>query len=246
MFRASRLGFCGIRMSACSGPTTGCSRRWLTAGAARCSLAAWRSTRSRPVPGSSGGGRRAGPWHAPPARCGLSKRRGDRRHCGTDPARGRCGRRGLRGPGLPLVRQRTRVDGDRTSPATGRGARGDLERGKRISRPAHHGCRRASRPHLASRLRVPARHDEWRLGATPGTCPSPKRPSTRSAKHGWRILRPSTHKAWSPTSAPWAGSQTFQTRRQPLVDAMRSHLTAAEYVLPWQTRVQWARLSTPT
>lgn len=34
--------------------------------------------------------------------------------------------------------------------------------------------------------------------------------------------------------------------RQPLVDAMRSHLTAAEYVLPWQTRVQWTRLSAPT
>ncbi|WP_109505688.1 class I SAM-dependent methyltransferase [Nocardioides speluncae] len=33
--------------------------------------------------------------------------------------------------------------------------------------------------------------------------------------------------------------------RQPLVDAMRSHLTAAEYVLPWQTRVQWTRLSAP-
>ena len=35
-------------------------------------------------------------------------------------------------------------------------------------------------------------------------------------------------------------------RRQPLVDAMTSHLTAAEYVLPWQTRVQWTRLSPPT
>lgn len=34
--------------------------------------------------------------------------------------------------------------------------------------------------------------------------------------------------------------------RQPLVHAMRSRLTAAEYVLPWQTRVQWTRLSTPT
>lgn len=33
--------------------------------------------------------------------------------------------------------------------------------------------------------------------------------------------------------------------RQPLVDAMRSNLTAAEYVLPWQTRVQWTRLSAP-
>lgn len=26
--------------------------------------------------------------------------------------------------------------------------------------------------------------------------------------------------------------------RQPLIDTMRSHLTAAKYVLPWQTRVQ--------
>lgn len=34
--------------------------------------------------------------------------------------------------------------------------------------------------------------------------------------------------------------------RRPLVDAMRSHVTAAEYVLPWQTRVQWTRLSAPT
>lgn len=34
--------------------------------------------------------------------------------------------------------------------------------------------------------------------------------------------------------------------RQPLVDAMRSRLSAAEYVLPWQTRVQWTRLSAPT
>lgn len=33
--------------------------------------------------------------------------------------------------------------------------------------------------------------------------------------------------------------------RQPLVDAMRSHLTAAAYVLPWQTRVHWTRLSAP-
>jgi SAM-dependent methyltransferase len=30
-------------------------------------------------------------------------------------------------------------------------------------------------------------------------------------------------------------------KRQPLVDAMTSHLTAGEYVLPWQTRLQWAR-----
>jgi SAM-dependent methyltransferase len=34
--------------------------------------------------------------------------------------------------------------------------------------------------------------------------------------------------------------------RQPLVDAMRSHLTAVEYVLPWQTRVQWTRLNAST
>jgi SAM-dependent methyltransferase len=33
--------------------------------------------------------------------------------------------------------------------------------------------------------------------------------------------------------------------RQPLVDAMRSHLTATEYLLPWQTRVQWTRLNKP-
>lgn len=33
--------------------------------------------------------------------------------------------------------------------------------------------------------------------------------------------------------------------RLPLVDAMSSHLTAAEYVLPWQTRVQWTRLRAP-
>ena len=50
VFRASCRGFCGIRMSACSGPMTGCSRRCSMAGAARCSPAAWRSTRSRPVP----------------------------------------------------------------------------------------------------------------------------------------------------------------------------------------------------
>lgn len=35
-------------------------------------------------------------------------------------------------------------------------------------------------------------------------------------------------------------------QRKPLVDAMRSRLTAAEYVLPWQTRVQWTRLRAPT
>ena len=35
-------------------------------------------------------------------------------------------------------------------------------------------------------------------------------------------------------------------KRKPLVDAMRSHLTADEYVLPWQTRVEWTRLSAPT
>jgi SAM-dependent methyltransferase len=35
-------------------------------------------------------------------------------------------------------------------------------------------------------------------------------------------------------------------KRHPLVDAMTSRLTAAEYVLPWQTRVQWTRLSPPT
>jgi SAM-dependent methyltransferase len=34
--------------------------------------------------------------------------------------------------------------------------------------------------------------------------------------------------------------------RQPLVDAMRSHFTAAEYVLPWQARVQWTRLNAST
>ena len=33
--------------------------------------------------------------------------------------------------------------------------------------------------------------------------------------------------------------------RQPPVDAMRSRVTAAEYVLPWQTRVHWTRLSAP-
>lgn len=31
--------------------------------------------------------------------------------------------------------------------------------------------------------------------------------------------------------------------RHPLVDAIRAQLTAAEYVLPWQTRVQWTQLS---
>jgi SAM-dependent methyltransferase len=36
-----------------------------------------------------------------------------------------------------------------------------------------------------------------------------------------------------------------EERRQPLVDAIRSHLTPAEYVLPWQTRVQWTLLSAP-
>jgi SAM-dependent methyltransferase len=35
-------------------------------------------------------------------------------------------------------------------------------------------------------------------------------------------------------------------KRQPLVDAMTSQLTAAQYVLPWQTRVQWTRLNPPT
>ncbi|MDX6259706.1 MAG: hypothetical protein QOH84_1394, partial [Kribbellaceae bacterium] len=34
-------------------------------------------------------------------------------------------------------------------------------------------------------------------------------------------------------------------KRQPLIDAMTSHLTAAKYVLPWQTRVQWTRLKPP-
>jgi SAM-dependent methyltransferase len=35
-------------------------------------------------------------------------------------------------------------------------------------------------------------------------------------------------------------------KRQPLVEAMTSHLTAAKYVLPWQTRVHWTRLSPAT
>jgi SAM-dependent methyltransferase len=35
-------------------------------------------------------------------------------------------------------------------------------------------------------------------------------------------------------------------KRQPLVDAIRAQLTAAEYVLPWQTRVQWTQLSAPS
>jgi hypothetical protein len=31
-------------------------------------------------------------------------------------------------------------------------------------------------------------------------------------------------------------------RRIPLLDEVRSLLTASEYVLPWETRVDWARL----
>ncbi|MFI5713153.1 class I SAM-dependent methyltransferase [Kribbella sp. NPDC051620] len=42
-------------------------------------------------------------------------------------------------------------------------------------------------------------------------------------------------------SMGWIANLPDEERR-PLVDAIRSHLTAAEYVLPWQTRVQWTRL----
>lgn len=42
-------------------------------------------------------------------------------------------------------------------------------------------------------------------------------------------------------SMGWVGSLPDE-KWQPLVDAMTSHLSASEYVLPWQTRVQWTRL----
>ncbi|MEV6285942.1 class I SAM-dependent methyltransferase [Kribbella sp. NPDC051770] len=35
-------------------------------------------------------------------------------------------------------------------------------------------------------------------------------------------------------------------QRLPLIDALTAQLTAEAYVLPWQTRVQWTRLSSPS
>jgi SAM-dependent methyltransferase len=46
-------------------------------------------------------------------------------------------------------------------------------------------------------------------------------------------------------SMGWVATLPDEERR-PLVDAMRAQLTAAEYVLPWQTRVQWTQLSAPS
>lgn len=45
-------------------------------------------------------------------------------------------------------------------------------------------------------------------------------------------------------SMGWVATVPGEDRQQ-LLDKMRSQLTATEYVLPWQTRVQWTRLRAP-
>lgn len=46
-------------------------------------------------------------------------------------------------------------------------------------------------------------------------------------------------------SMGWVANLPKEERQQ-LVDGMRAHLNATEYLLPWQTRVQWTRLSAQT
>ena len=45
-------------------------------------------------------------------------------------------------------------------------------------------------------------------------------------------------------SMGWVANQPEEDRQQ-LLDGVRSRLTATEYLLPWQTRVQWTRLRAP-
>ena len=122
------------------------------------------------------GGSRAGRRHASPARRSVVLRvrrwTAARNRSRSRPTQST---RSLSPPGLPLVRQRSRPDRDRTRPATARCTRRDVERAARAGRAVDHCCRRAARPDLATRLRFPARHDESTAGRPAlGSSPSPK------------------------------------------------------------------------